>query len=249
MNKMNPNIRTKLHGFTIVELLIVIVVIAILAAISFVAYSGLQARARDSVRDSNVAQILNSAEMYAAEEGGFPSSSSYSCGLANSSLAIKYNLPQDLFHNPSAPDGFSDATNSCQTHAYMKVPGKKYSNWDEFYDAYNVAYDDYFQDHPIGDNWSDDQRNQWYAAFLVSYPEFACVDADDCSDADVGDEPSVVIKEEWRYEITTLVAASDSETCYANPATTGLSIRYWNESSSSWSTKTAGSGFKYVRMC
>ncbi|NCC19733.1 type II secretion system protein [Candidatus Saccharibacteria bacterium] len=71
-----------------VELLIVIVVIAILAAVSFVAYSGLQARTRDLVRDGNIAQILNSAQIYAAEGGGFPRSSGYSCGLANSSLAI-----------------------------------------------------------------------------------------------------------------------------------------------------------------
>ena len=37
-------------GFTIVELLIVIVIIAILAAITIVAYNGLQQRARDSQR-------------------------------------------------------------------------------------------------------------------------------------------------------------------------------------------------------
>ena len=36
-------IRTDKHGFTIVELLIVIVVIAILAAITVVAYNGIQA--------------------------------------------------------------------------------------------------------------------------------------------------------------------------------------------------------------
>lgn len=38
----------KAYGFTIVELLIVIVVIAVLAAISVVAYAGIQNRARDS---------------------------------------------------------------------------------------------------------------------------------------------------------------------------------------------------------
>lgn len=44
-------------AFTIVELLIVIVVIAILASISVVAYNGIQQRARDSQRKSDLAQI------------------------------------------------------------------------------------------------------------------------------------------------------------------------------------------------
>lgn len=42
-------------GFTIVELQIVIVVIAILATISIVAYNGIQQRARDSQRKSDLA--------------------------------------------------------------------------------------------------------------------------------------------------------------------------------------------------
>ena len=39
----------KAHGFTIVELLIVIVVIAILAAIAIAAYTNIQDRANDAV--------------------------------------------------------------------------------------------------------------------------------------------------------------------------------------------------------
>ncbi len=45
------------RGFTIVELLIVIVVIAILAAISVVMYSNLQARTLDTHRTSTVTNI------------------------------------------------------------------------------------------------------------------------------------------------------------------------------------------------
>ena len=41
--------RMKVRGFTIVELLIVIVVIAILASITIVAFNGIQARAQFDV--------------------------------------------------------------------------------------------------------------------------------------------------------------------------------------------------------
>lgn len=47
----------KHSGFTIVELLIVIVVIAILSAIIIVAYNGAQTRARDSKIQSDISQL------------------------------------------------------------------------------------------------------------------------------------------------------------------------------------------------
>ena len=64
--------RTKLAGFTIVELLIVIVVIAILAAISVVAYTGVQTRARDSARTDSIAKIKKALELYKIDHGRYP---------------------------------------------------------------------------------------------------------------------------------------------------------------------------------
>jgi prepilin-type N-terminal cleavage/methylation domain-containing protein len=61
----------KRYGFTIVELLIVIVVIAILAAISIVAYNGIQQRARDNIRKSDLAQIEKSLELYKIDKGKY----------------------------------------------------------------------------------------------------------------------------------------------------------------------------------
>lgn len=49
---------SKQRGFTIVELLIVIVVIAILAAISVVAYTGIQARANTSKKTQEISSII-----------------------------------------------------------------------------------------------------------------------------------------------------------------------------------------------
>lgn len=59
-------------GFTIVELLIVIVVIAILAAISIVAYNGVQDNARLSTAKNDMANIKKSLMMYKAEKGRYP---------------------------------------------------------------------------------------------------------------------------------------------------------------------------------
>lgn len=65
-------------GFTIVELLIVIVVIAILAAITIVAYNGLQQRSRDSTRAQDIAGIKKALLMYQSDNGGVRTTSSYS---------------------------------------------------------------------------------------------------------------------------------------------------------------------------
>lgn len=59
--------QNKQKGFTIVELLIVIVVIAILAAISIVAYNGVTQKSRDSQRASDARNIVNSLSSYNAE--------------------------------------------------------------------------------------------------------------------------------------------------------------------------------------
>lgn len=68
-------------GFTIVELLIVIVVIAILAAITIVAYNGIQARARDSVRKNDIAELVKATQLYAADKGDY---AEVNCGSSGS---------------------------------------------------------------------------------------------------------------------------------------------------------------------
>lgn len=60
----------KQAGFTIVELLIVIVVIAILAVITIVAYNGIQTRARDTLRKNDIAQLKKSLLAYNVVHGG-----------------------------------------------------------------------------------------------------------------------------------------------------------------------------------
>ena len=69
-------IRDKQKGFTIVELLIVIVVIGILAAITIVAYNGIQNRAKNSSTQSAIKQVQKLVEAYNAQNGSYPSTGS-----------------------------------------------------------------------------------------------------------------------------------------------------------------------------
>ncbi len=71
---MSDTSQSSKRGFTIVELLIVIVVIAILAAISIVAYNGVQQRARNAQRVQDIKTIAKAVELYFIDNGSLPNS-------------------------------------------------------------------------------------------------------------------------------------------------------------------------------
>ena len=60
-------------GFTIVELLIVIVVIGILALLVITTYSGIQAKARNSKRQTDIASLQTQLEAFFSQNGYYPS--------------------------------------------------------------------------------------------------------------------------------------------------------------------------------
>lgn len=66
-------LRRKQTGFTIVELLVVIVVIGILAAITIVAYNGVQNRASDAAVQSDLRNVGSAIARYKVTEGKLPS--------------------------------------------------------------------------------------------------------------------------------------------------------------------------------
>ncbi len=88
-------------GFTIVELLIVVVVIGILAAITIVAFTGIQNNARNSERQSDASSIAKFAEAINAQVGRYPQT------------AAEFNNPATEFSiTPSAtlPDNITVST-------------------------------------------------------------------------------------------------------------------------------------------
>lgn len=64
----------KNQGFTLVELLIVIVIIAILTVVSLVAYNGLQNQAKTSAAKSAADAVAKKAELYNTAESKYPAS-------------------------------------------------------------------------------------------------------------------------------------------------------------------------------
>jgi len=59
-------------GFTIVELLIVIVVIGILAALVITTFTGIQQKARDTERTTDIKALHGQIEAYYAQNGYYP---------------------------------------------------------------------------------------------------------------------------------------------------------------------------------
>lgn len=65
-------IKNKQQGFTIVELLIVIVVIGILAALVITTFTGIQQKARDTERQTDIKALQGQVEAYYAQKGNYP---------------------------------------------------------------------------------------------------------------------------------------------------------------------------------
>lgn len=101
-------------GFTIVELLIVIVVIGILAAITIVAFNGVQNRARTSSRDADISQYYKAVIAARTNTGTalrYITGSAYSMGQCVSATA-----------NPSATEPKDlPKTHACWTSFYNNL--------------------------------------------------------------------------------------------------------------------------------
>ena len=89
---MSNTVNQSNRGFTIVELLIVIVVIAILAAISIVAYTGIQNNARASERQQDANNIVKVAETYFAQTSAYPTTIAHFAAADNAKLPANIDI-------------------------------------------------------------------------------------------------------------------------------------------------------------
>ncbi|MHB1865251.1 MAG: type II secretion system protein [Candidatus Saccharimonadales bacterium] len=66
-------ITKKQNGFTVIELIIVIVVVGILAAIVISTYSGIQVKQRNSKRETDIQALQTQLESFYSQNGYYPS--------------------------------------------------------------------------------------------------------------------------------------------------------------------------------
>ncbi|MGB3945436.1 MAG: prepilin-type N-terminal cleavage/methylation domain-containing protein [Candidatus Saccharimonadales bacterium] len=123
--------RRSTSGFTIVELLIVVVVIGILAAISLVAFNNTQARARDNVRYTDAKAIVKALELYKTDNGTYPVTSvtaTSSCGAGHTN-GYSYSTATDgSWLKPLVDGGYlskppSPPNQSCSNYYRYLHPG------------------------------------------------------------------------------------------------------------------------------
>lgn len=96
-------------GFTIVEIIVVVTVIAILAGIGVVSYSGMQVRARDTERQADAESMRAALETYYEQKGDYPalitSPSNAELALVPDFYTNTLRIPPSALVAPAAPAG------------------------------------------------------------------------------------------------------------------------------------------------
>ncbi len=90
-------------GFTIVELLIVIVIIGILAGLVITTFVGIQQRARNSERQTDINSISSQLEGYFAKNSGYPSLADLNTPAWREGNEIKMGDADKALADPSDP--------------------------------------------------------------------------------------------------------------------------------------------------
>lgn len=137
------------RGFTLVELLIVIVVIAILATITAIGVTKYLEDGRDSKRAANATAITEALEKYYDEHGEYPSCAALTAAGATVVSTTLKGLDQSALLVPEAPSGTS---NSISCTSVLSNGG---------------ATDDFF--HYVGDGTADCSGSVACASFTFRY--------------------------------------------------------------------------------
>ena len=119
----------KQSGFTIVELLIVVVVIGILAAITLVAFNGVQNRSKTTAGEALAGQVAKKAEAYNAIDNVYPSAKADFAKKPESKLDNEESVVETDLNSGSARGGKTVMYKPCTAGAGRSVTGAVISYW------------------------------------------------------------------------------------------------------------------------
>lgn len=112
-------------GFTIVELLIVIVVIGILAGLVITTFNGIQKKGRDTERETDIKALHGQVEAYYAQNGKYPSLAELNDKAAGGFVLTNLKgLDKEAFRDPNAATTYFTmvAAPAAGSYAYAATP-------------------------------------------------------------------------------------------------------------------------------
>lgn len=114
------SLKRKQSGFTIVELLIVIVVIGILAAIVITTFTGVQKKGRDADRKSDINAIYSQVEVYFAQNSKYPTLANLNDDTWRD--ANVKGLTDDAIHAPNSTTDLAATGTGTDYYVYSATP-------------------------------------------------------------------------------------------------------------------------------
>ncbi len=114
-------LQRKEQGFTIVELLIVIVVIGILAAIVLTTVGGAQRKARNADRQADINSLRTQLEVYETENGTYPTLTNINDGEWRSNNGMG-GLEEDALRDPNGDTSALVAAPAVGAYSYEVTP-------------------------------------------------------------------------------------------------------------------------------
>lgn len=119
------SLKQRQSGFTIVELLIVIVIIGILATLVIVTFSGVQQRARDAERKTDINAVAGQLEAFYASKGYYPPEVDLESATFREANEIR--IDTKAFADPSTAGtqdftyGVAGGTNTAKVYYYQAL--------------------------------------------------------------------------------------------------------------------------------
>lgn len=112
-------------GFTLVELLVTITIIAIFSAIGLVVYSSVLKQGRDSKRQSDLRSIQSALEQYYADQFYYPATLTFGSALSASGKTYMNTVPtgSPQYSYEALPASCSTNCSSYCLYAQLDIPG------------------------------------------------------------------------------------------------------------------------------